>query len=76
MAREVWHVLPAGDDMWRIAPEEDSEMGPIYQDKDEAVRHAKDQAKAAQLGQIIVHSRDGRIEYENTYGEDPRERKG
>jgi len=75
MAREVFHVLPAGDDKWRVAPE-GSLMGPIFENKDEAVRHAKDQAKAAQLGQVIVHGRDGRIQYETTYGKDPREQKG
>ena len=75
MARDVLHVLPAGDDKWRVAPE-GSMTGPTFEDKENAIRYAKDQAKAAQLGQIIVHGRDGRIQYENTYGEDPRQRKG
>jgi Uncharacterized protein conserved in bacteria (DUF2188) len=74
MPHEVFHVLPAGGDNWRVAPE-GSDTGPIFQRKEEAVRHAKQKAQAAQLGQVIVHGRDGRIQYENTYGEGPRQRK-
>jgi hypothetical protein len=74
MAREVFHVLPAGDDNWRVAPE-GSNTGPLFERKDEAVRHAKEKAQAAQLGQVVVHGRNGRIQYENTYGEDPHQRK-
>jgi hypothetical protein len=33
-------------------------------------------AKQAPQGQIIVHGRDGRIQYEHTSGDDPRERRG
>lgn len=43
---------------------------------DEAVRQATEQAKAADLGQLFVHGRDGKIQYEHTYGDDPRQRKG
>jgi Uncharacterized protein conserved in bacteria (DUF2188) len=75
MAREVLHVLPVRDDKWRVAPE-GSMTGPMFEDKENAIRYAEDLAKAVQLGQIIVHGRDGRIQYENTSGEDPRQRKG
>jgi hypothetical protein len=76
MAREVFHVSPAGDGIWRVEAEGGGSPGPLFDDKQQAVHHAKERAKAAQLGQIIVHRCDGRIEYENTYGEDPRARKG
>jgi len=75
MAREVFHVTPEAD-KWRVGREGVRDTGQLFENKDDAVRHAKDQAKTAQLGQVIVHWRDGRIEYENTYGEDPRQRKG
>ena len=61
MAREVFHVTPQGEN-WRVEPEGAPHTGQVFGTKDDAVRHAKDQAKAAQLGQIIVHGRDGRIE--------------
>src|SRR5689334_23871508 len=76
MAPEVFHVSPHGDGKWRVEPEGGGQTGPIFENKEQAIRYAQDEAKAAQLGQVIVHGRDGRIQYENTYGEDPRERKG
>ena len=76
MARSVFHVSPAGDGKWRVESEGGGETGQIFDDKEQAVENAKERAKAAPLGQIIVHRRDGRIEYERTYGEDPRQRKG
>jgi Uncharacterized protein conserved in bacteria (DUF2188) len=76
MARQVFHVSPHGDGKWRVEPEGGGRTGPVFEDKEQAIRYAQDEAKAAQLGQVIVHGRDGRIQYENTYGEDPRERKG
>ena len=76
MAREVFHVSPAGDGIWRVEAERSGSPAPLFDDKEKAINHAKGRAKAAQLGHIIVHKRDGRIEYENTYGEDPHQRKG
>ena len=40
--------------------------------KNLAIEHAKELAKAAPLGQVIVHGEDGKIQDEFTYGEDPR----
>ena len=74
MARQVFHVSPEDGDKWRVEPE-GGETGQVFEDKDEAFRHAKQMAQGAE-GQVIVHGRDGRIQYENTYGEDPRQRKG
>jgi hypothetical protein len=42
--------------------------------KDEAVRRARELAKAQELGQVKIHGTDGRIEREYTYGNDPRSR--
>ena len=45
-------------------------------DIDNAVNHARELAKANQPSQVIIHTRDGRIETEHTYGDDPRDVKG
>jgi len=71
MARAVFHVTPDDDGKWKVEREGGHE-GSTYENKDDAVRHAKESAQLGPLGQVIVHGRDGRIEYENTYGEDPR----
>jgi len=76
MAREVFHVVPQDDGKWRVEPEGDGRTGRVFDDKPEAVRHATEQARSAPLGQIIVHCGDGRIQFEHTYGADPRQRPG
>lgn len=74
MARAVFHVTPNDDGKWTVEREGGGQGGSTYENKDDAVRHAKEAAQLGPLGQVIVHGRDGRIEYENTYGEDPRVR--
>jgi hypothetical protein len=76
MTRQVFLVVPAEDGKWRVEFEGGGQTGRMFADKDEAFRHAKDQAQAAQLAHVIVHGHDGQIQYENTYGEDPHQRKG
>lgn len=74
--RQVFHVVPQDQGKWRVEPEGRRQTGQMYEDKEEAVRQATEQAKTAETGQIIVHGRDGQIQYERTYRDDPRERKG
>jgi hypothetical protein len=74
--RQVFHVVPQDHGKWRVEPAGSREVGRVFEDKDEAIRQATENAKAAETGQIIVHGQDGHIQYERTYGEDPRERKG
>ena len=62
--REIFHVVPQGEGKWRVEPEGRRETGRVYEDKDEAVRQATESAEAADTGQIIVHGRDGHIQYE------------
>ena len=74
--RHVFHVLPQDEGKWRVELEGRREAGEVFEDKEQAVRQATESAKAADTGQIIVHGRDGRIQFERTYGHDPRDRKG
>ena len=73
--RAVFHVTPNVNG-WQVKQEGSDEKDYLVDDKDNAVAHAKDLAKAAELGQVIVHTRDGKIAEEFTYGDDPRETKG
>jgi hypothetical protein len=63
------------DGKWRVEPEGGGQTGQVCE-ADEAVRQATEMAKQAPQGHIIVHGRDGRIQYEHTSGDDPRERRG
>jgi len=76
MQRAVFHVTPNEDGKWKVEQEGAGHHGVLYEDKAGAVRDAKELAQRGNLGQVIIHGRDGRIQYENTYGNDPRNVKG
>ena len=69
--RVTYHVTPYVNG-WQVKEEGDRAREILVDDKDNAVQHAKDLAKGEQLGQVIVHKRDGTIAEEFTYGADPR----
>jgi hypothetical protein len=70
--RLVLHVV-FNNNAWMIKEEgQEIHRGP-YPTKEEAVAAAKAQAKAALLGQVIIHKQDHSIETEYTYGEDRRD---
>jgi hypothetical protein len=71
MARLVLHVTPHDDGKWEVE-QEGGGVQSTFEDKDHAVAEATNQAKSAASGQIIVHGRDGKIQFERTYGQDPR----
>lgn len=75
MNRNVYHVLPKGDD-WEVRLEGNKTNEGIYNRKVDAISRARDLAMDARLGQVIVHRRNGTIESESTYGEDPSHRLG
>jgi Uncharacterized protein conserved in bacteria (DUF2188) len=70
--RAVYHVVPnASGERW-VVSRENAEYRKEFDTKEEAVEHARKLAQEAALGQIKVHKKDGNMEYESTYGEDPR----
>ncbi len=72
--RAVFHVTPYANG-WTLSRaggnEDKGELG-AWDHKDLAIARAKELAKSAALGQVVVHGEDGRIQEEFTYGEDPR----
>jgi hypothetical protein len=71
--REVYHVLPnASGDRW-VVSQENTEFKRLFDTKGEAEKFAKERAQVAELGQVKIHGKDGNMEYEATYGEDPRQ---
>lgn len=76
MSRKVYHVTPAGDGDWKVKREGASRADSVHEGKADAVDRAKDLAKEASLGQIIIHGQDGKIKTEHTYGKDPYPPKG
>ena len=72
---DVLHVTPNANG-WEVKQQGSDETEWLVDDKDNAVNHARELAKANQPSQIVIHTRDGRIETEHTYGDDPPETKG
>jgi hypothetical protein len=69
--RKVYHVSPdAAAERW-VVSQENAEFRREFDRKEEAVDFAKERAQEAELGQVKVHRKDGNMEYESTYGEDP-----
>jgi Uncharacterized protein conserved in bacteria (DUF2188) len=70
--RVVYHVVPnSSGEKWLVS-QENAAFRREHDTKEEAVEEARRLAQQAPLGQIKVHKKDGNMEYESTYGEDPR----
>lgn len=73
MTRRVLHVVPGteeGEDNWLV--KEKGEVVATRDKKTEAIRAAQEIIAS----QIVIHTADGKIQKEYTYGLDPRETKG
>lgn len=71
--RVVYHVVPdASAERWVISQENNDSFREEYGTKDEAVNAAKERARRQEPAQVKVHKADGNMEYESTYGADPR----
>lgn len=73
--RQSYHVVPFVNG-WEVrlggTSADHGSLG-AWDHKDLAVSRAKELAKAAPLGQVVVHGEDGQIQDEFTYGADPRD---
>jgi len=75
--RTVYHVVPnANAQRWVISIEDDDSFREEYDTKAEAVEAAKRRARSREPAQVKVHKHDGNMEYESTYGDDPRRSPG
>jgi hypothetical protein len=71
--RSVYHVVPnASGDKWVISQENNDSLRQEFRTKEEAVNAAKERARGEEPSQVKVHTSDGNMEYESTYGDDPR----
>lgn len=75
MTRMVYHVTAVGD-AWAVRRARRKRPECLFTYKPEAVSHARRLARAAALGQVKVHGRNGRMQAEYTYGRDPRRTRG
>lgn len=75
--RKVYHVVPNADaSRWVVSRENDESFREEYDTKTEAEQAAKERARGEEPSQVKVHKSDGNMEYESTYGDDPRSSRG
>ena len=73
--RTVLHVTPNANG-WEVKRQGSDETEVLVDNKDNAVNHARELAKANEPSQVIIHTRDVKFETEYTYGDDPRNTPG
>jgi hypothetical protein len=74
--RFVYHVTPdASTESW-IVTLENGNLRREFDTKEAAEKFAKYRARLNQWSQLKVHKRDGNMDYESTYGDDPRDIRG
>ena len=75
-ARKVYHVSPRSEGGWQVKAENAKRASNVEKTKTEAIEQAKELAKATPEGQVIIHKKDGTIQTEYTYRNDPFPPKG
>ena len=71
--RVVYHVSPeASANRW-VVSQENGLFRREFDTKEEAEDFAKRRAQLEKLSQVKVHKKDGTMDYESTYGDDPRD---
>ena len=68
----VYHVTPDSSAERWVVSREKGDFRRKFEKKIDAVEFAKQRAKQEKLSQVKVHTRGGNMEYESTYGKDPR----
>lgn len=69
--RTIYHVLPDGEKGWKAENVENKKVILESDTKEELVKKIKEKARNEEPSQVVVHKKDGTIEYESTYGDDP-----
>jgi hypothetical protein len=66
--RNTLRVLAQPDGGWIVETGGVGQVSSVHRTKDEAVRSARELAKADQPSQLLVYKRDGTVQTERTYG--------
>ena len=70
--RTKYHVVPRSRGRWGVIKEGNERASLVFENKAQAIKYARKLIKNTKLGQILIHGRDGKIQKEYTYGQDPR----
>jgi hypothetical protein len=76
-ARRVYHVTPDKESgHWRVELEKAQRASSLHENKTEAVAAARGYAQNNRPAQVVVHKKDGSIQREYTYEDDPHPPRG
>jgi hypothetical protein len=67
--RITFHVTPKGN-QWQVVPAR-AGVAALYPLKDRAVKEARAQAREMQPSSVVIHTRDGAVEAEYTFENEP-----
>lgn len=72
MSRNVYHVVyNSSNEVWQVKKESSIVAIKNFDTKTEAIDYAVQLAKNNEPSQVKIHKKDGKIESERTYGDDP-----
>ena len=74
--RNVYHITPSPDKGWKVKKEGADRASGYFGNKSDAIDRGKELSKSGAEGQIIIHKKDGKIQTEHTYKNDPFPPKG
>ena len=75
--RKTYEVQPRPDGKWQVILQGGSRALSVHDTKTDAVAAGVEKGRAAHpWGQLIIKKRNGQIQSERTYGNDPRSSKG
>lgn len=69
--RRVLHVVPDGNAGWKVKGAGAARATSTHSTKAQAVDAARRSAKRDAPSQVKIHGKDGRIQTEHTYDQDP-----
>jgi len=74
--RKTYHVTPNSAGAWQVKAEGGERASSVEATKADAIARAVQIAQNQRDSQVIIHRKDGTIESERTYGNDPYPPKG
>lgn len=72
--RRTYDVSPDGDGGWDVKRRGNDRATGNFENKSDAIDSARSHAKGGGEGQVVIRGRDGKIQREHTYGNDPERR--
>ncbi len=71
MAKRVTYTVGPDGDRWKVSRRGGSRASGTFDKKQDAVSRGRELAKAQERGQLVIKKKNGRIQTEYTYGDDP-----